>query len=110
MLLVHTFTPILQRPKPLLVFVPRQSTGLDVVFRDLIEGSGGEKEKHNWQQPVLEAKTILETFCTIGDFVVDPFAGSGAVGEAAKQLGLPFVGAEILKVSEGKSDGEVQSF
>jgi len=89
---------VINQFKPLLVFVPQNSTGIDVVFRDLIEGAGGEKEKHNWQQPVLEAVQILETFCTEGDLVVDPFAGSGAFGEAARQIGLPFVGAETLTV------------
>jgi len=91
---------VINQFKPLLMFVLQNSTGLDVVFGDLIEGCGSEKEKHNWQQPVSEAMAILETFCEAGDLVVDPFAGSGAFGEAARQLGLPFVGAEILTVSE----------
>jgi len=38
----------------------------------------------------------LEMFCGPGDLVVDPFAGSGAFGEAARQVGLAFIGAEIL--------------
>jgi len=90
---------VINRFKPLLVYVRKDGVGLDSVFGDLIEGAGSDKSKHNWQQPVLEAQQILETFCEVGDLVVDPFAGSGAFGEAARGLGLPFVGAEILRIS-----------
>ena len=93
---------VINQFKPLLVYVPKDNVGLDVVFRDLVEGAGREKDKHNWQQPVSEAREILEMFCSPGDLVVDPFAGSGAFGEAARQVGLAFIGAEILTNNENR--------
>jgi len=87
---------VINQFKPLLMFIPEDGIGIDVVFRDTITGTGPEKDKHNWQQPVEEAKHILDTFCESGDLIIDPFAGSGAFGEAARQLNMPFIGAEIL--------------
>ena len=93
---------VINRFKPLLIYVRKDSTGLNTVFRDLVKGAGKEKDKHNWQQPVSEAREILEMFCSPGDLVVDPFAGSGAFGEAARQVGLAFIGAEILTNNENQ--------
>lgn len=93
---------VINQFKPLLVYIPKDGTGVDVVFRDLVDGTGAEKAKHNWQQPISEAKEVLERFCPDGGLVVDPFAGSGAFGVAARELGFPFIGAEILGGSNGK--------
>lgn len=93
---------VINQFKPLLIMVPRHGDGIPVVFRDLIMGHGPEKDLHNWQQPVGEAAAILSTFCAAGDIVVDPFAGSGSIGQAAQELGMPFIGAEIL----GDGDSE----
>lgn len=87
---------VINQFKPLLIFVRPDGSGISVTFRDLIRGKGRDKQLHNWQQPVEEAKTILATFCQKGDLVVDPFAGSGSFGEAARQSGMRFIGAEIL--------------
>jgi len=87
---------VINQFKPLLMFIPPDGTGIDVVFRDFIHGAGPEKDKHNWQQPIAEAIEIMTNFCQPGDLVIDPFAGSGTVGAAAQQLGLHFIGAEIL--------------
>lgn len=86
---------VINQFKPILVFV-RRGGGIESVFRDLINGTGPSKEKHNWGQPIAEAYKILQTFCQPGDLVVDPFAGSGSIGVAAKELQLQFIGAEIL--------------
>jgi len=86
---------VINQFKPILLFVPKGG-GVDVVFHDFIPGHGKDKSKHNWQQPSSEAKEILQIFCKAGDLVVDPFAGSGAVGQAALDLQLQFIGAEIL--------------
>ncbi len=86
---------VINQFKPILIFVPRGG-GINHIYRDLIPGAGKEKDKHNWQQPVLEAKHILAMFCQPGDLVVDPFAGSGAIGQAAREFGCNFLGAEIL--------------
>jgi hypothetical protein len=86
---------VINKFKPILVFVPKGG-GLTNVFTDLVNGAGPSKTHHNWEQPVAEAYAILKTFCSPGDLVIDPFAGSGSVGVAAKELNLKFIGAEIL--------------
>jgi len=91
--------------KALVVFVPRGG-GISCVVKDLIEGAGSEKDSHTWQQPVEEAKEILRRLAPPGALVVDPFAGSGTVGKAAMQLGMKFVGAEVLYGTR-QSDDEV---
>ncbi len=93
---------VINRFKPLLVFIPKNGIGINVVFNDLIAGTGSDKTLHNWQQPVEEAYNILHTFCVAGDTVIDPFAGTGAFGEAAKLLGLNFLGAEIIDEEQHK--------
>lgn len=86
---------VINQFKPILVFV-RRGGGLPGTFRDVINGAGPSKEKHNWGQPSQEAYTILRTFCQPGDLVVDPMTGSGAIGMAATELRLRFIGAEVL--------------
>jgi len=86
---------VINQFKPLLMFVPRGG-GVDNVFRDLVQGTGSSKETHNWAQPVGEAAMIIKQYCANGDLVVDPFAGSGSIGQAAKELSIDFIGAEIL--------------
>lgn len=89
---------VINQFKPLLIYIPKDGTGIEFTFRDLFEGCGSEKSGHNWQQPVEEAKEILQRLAPSGAFVVDPFAGSGSFGEAAKQLGMRFLGAEVIEV------------
>lgn len=91
---------VINQFKPILMFVPKGG-GVDVVFRDLINGHGKSKEMHNWQQNTHEAFDILKTFCQKGDLIVDPFAGSGSIGKAATDLELVFIGAEILEIGQG---------
>jgi DNA modification methylase len=89
---------VINKCKPILVFTTASGDAPQVKFCDLIEGSGSQKDGHNWQQPVEEAKQILSIFAREEDFIVDPFAGSGSFGEAAKQLGLNFLGAEVIDI------------
>ena len=82
--------------KPVLLFTQRGGIH-GRLFRDVVESeNSADKLKHNWAQPVSEAKWLIESFTNEGDFVVDPFAGSGTVGEACRQLKRRFAGAEIL--------------
>lgn len=91
----HPVRKVINGWKPLVMFT-RKGCGVDVTFRDRIEGVGPEKTHHNWQQPEAEAAAIIETFTKPGQLVVDPFAGSGAFCKAAHDLGRIAVGAEIL--------------
>lgn len=54
-----------------------------------------EKEYHAWQQAVEDMKLILEQFCKPGDWVLDPFCGSGTFGAAALRCGAYYHGIEI---------------
>ncbi len=92
---------VINQFKPILLFVAKGG-GINVVFRDLIKGQGKNKDMHNWQQALPEAKTVLKTFCKEKetDLVIDPFAGSGTIGKAALELNLQFIGAEILDNGE----------
>jgi site-specific DNA-methyltransferase (adenine-specific) len=50
---------------------------------------------HPTQKPLrLVRRALLASTCE-GDFVFDPFCGSGTTGVAAKKLGRFFVGAEL---------------
>ena len=87
---------VINQWKPLVMFCKRGGNGYANTFRDLIHGVGPQKTDHNWQQPVEEAKILIESFSVKGDLVVDPFAGSGGFCKAAHELGRIAIGAEIL--------------
>ena len=92
---------VMNQWKPLLVLTPYDAPPLQVQFRDLIEGGGRQKELHNWEQSTEEAVRILQIFGQPDALVVDPFAGSGSFGRAAKEAGMRFIGAEILNTDGG---------
>ena len=96
--LSHPVRKVINQFKPLLLFIPRGGTGFPGVFHDLISGKGADKSHHNWQQPVAEAEDILRIFGSPGGLVVDPFAGSGSFGIASANVGMRFIGAEVLCV------------
>jgi site-specific DNA-methyltransferase (adenine-specific) len=50
--------------------------------------------KHPTQKPVALIARCLRASTNAGDLVVDPFAGSGATGVAALELGRRFIGCE----------------
>lgn len=83
--------------KPLVMFYKKGGCGFQRTFRDLVAGVGPQKDDHNWQQPVEEAKLLVEAFSLPGELVVDPFAGSGGFCKAAHECGRIAVGAEILE-------------
>jgi site-specific DNA-methyltransferase (adenine-specific) len=51
--------------------------------------------KHPTQKPVDLMRLYVENSTQPGDLVLDPFAGSGATGEACRQTGRRFMGVEI---------------
>lgn len=94
--LSHPVRKVINCWKPLVMFYKRGGVGFDQTFRDILDGVGPQKTDHNWQQPVEEAKRLIEAFTNPGELVVDPFAGSGGFCKAAKELGRLAIGAEIL--------------
>ncbi len=92
----HPVRKVINCWKPLVMFYKKNGLGFERTFRDILDGVGPQKTDHNWQQPVEEAKLLVEAFTRPGELVVDPFAGSGGFCKAAHDLGRIAVGAEIL--------------
>ena len=90
---------VVNKWKPLVMFIKRGGVGFTRPFSDLIDGAGKEKTHHNWQQNEQEAAMLVESFSKPGELVVDPFAGSGCFCRAAHQLGRLSIGAEIIEGS-----------
>jgi adenine-specific DNA-methyltransferase len=53
---------------------------------------------HTNEKPVMAIRPLIEAYSKIGDLVLDPFAGSGTTGVAARSCGRRFV--LIEKVSK----------
>ncbi len=60
----------------------------------IIGGGGGDKEHHDWGQPIDEAVHFIEMLTEPGELVVDPFVGGGTTAAAAKRLGRRCIAAE----------------
>lgn len=54
-----------------------------------------QKHLHPTQKPVALMKWIIERYTKPGDLIIDPYAGSGPVLVAAKELGRRAIGCEI---------------
>lgn len=93
----HPVRKVVNKWKPLVMFMKRGGVGFGRSFSDLIDGAGKQKSEHNWQQHEAEAATLVEAFTKPGELVVDPFAGSGGFCRAAHELGRIAVGSEILE-------------
>lgn len=50
---------------------------------------------HPTQKPVSLMKYLIQTYTTIDDVILDPYAGSGSTLVAAKELGREYIGIEI---------------
>lgn len=93
----HPVRKVVNKWKPLVMFMKRGGVGFQRTFDDMIEGAGKQKSDHNWQQHEAEAAMIVEAFTKPGELVVDPFAGSGGFCKAAHDLGRIAIGSEILE-------------
>ncbi len=63
----------------------------DVWWHTIVSPTGTEKTGWATQKPIGVLKRILSASSREGDWVLDPFAGSGTAGAAAKELGRRFV-------------------
>jgi len=82
------------RWKPILLFGRDVKPWWDCA-QDSIPSGGRAKDHHEWEQPVSEATHLISHFSPPGGLVVDPMAGSGTVGIAARKLGRRFIGVEL---------------
>jgi DNA modification methylase len=72
--------------KPILIYQKGELAAQESFVSDVIEGTGREKDDHDWQQAEGEAAELLERFTDIDDTVCDPMCGSGTVGVACQRL------------------------
>ena len=61
----------------------------------IVSTSGPEKDLHRWQQSLPSMQELVRRATKRGDFVCDPFIGSGTSGVAAISLDRRFLGCEI---------------
>lgn len=64
------------------------------VFRVAVNGQRGDKP-HPSTKPLPLMCELLELFTDPGELILDPFAGSGSTGVAARKLGRSFLGFEL---------------
>ena len=59
--------------------------------RDLLPWEYTGNELHTNQKPAIGLTPLIEAYSILGDIVLDPFAGSGTTGVAAKACGRQFI-------------------
>ena len=102
-------TPLRQRNvntswKPLLIFSNGDYKGK--IFGDVFTSDRNEKEMHEWQQSESGMLAIMKQICFPGQYILDPFCGSGTTGIAAISHGCLFDGIDIdienVHISKGR--------
>jgi site-specific DNA-methyltransferase (adenine-specific) len=63
----------------------------DVWWHTIVSPTGAEKTGYPTQKPLGILRRIVAASSEVGDWVLDPFAGSGTTGAAAAALGRRFV-------------------
>ena len=81
----------------------------DVWWHTIVSPTGNEKTGYPTQKPVGVLRRIIGASTEPGDWVLDPFAGSGTTGAAARALGRRFVlmdeSAQAVEVIRGRLPG-----
>jgi len=72
--------------KPVLIYQQGDLSAQEEFVSDVVEGTGREKDDHDWQQAEDEAAELLERFTAVDDCVCDPMCGSGTIGIACQRL------------------------
>lgn len=80
------------------------------LWRGMIKGSErGEKRKHPNQKPAaLMRWCIQRAGLKPGALVVDPYMGSGPIAQAAKELGMRYIGIELVEAYVNAAIGRLQ--
>ncbi len=88
------------RIKPILMFVRDRAAFREWMFwtrRAIVDefvSPGSDKRHHRWQQSLGGMLDIVTKLCRPGDWVLDPFCGSGTTGVAALLRGCCFHGID----------------
>lgn len=93
--IVHS-RKVVPRWKPAVVMARGRRDGER--FVDLVQAKrlkpDETKQHHEWEQNIDVAEALVERFTDPGDFVVDPFCGSGTFGVAAIRAGRRWHGSD----------------
>ena len=57
--------------------------------------SPNKASKHPTEKPIKLMRAIIKDFTNEGEYILDPFMGSGTTGAACAQMGRKFVGIEL---------------
>lgn len=86
----------LRRSYELILFAVKGDRESLRTANDVIPIAGGEEEQvHGAQKPVELLRDLLSRSARPGDLVLDPFAGSGSIFEAATAMNLTVTGIEL---------------
>jgi len=80
--------------KPMLWYVKGTRDNTQEIVSDVMNGSGEEKEHHDWQQGEAEARYWIGKLCPEDGLVCDPFLGGGTTAAAAEALKRPWIAFE----------------
>jgi site-specific DNA-methyltransferase (adenine-specific) len=81
--------------KPLLMFVRKGDEYRGKIFGDVFASPKPAKDNHEWEQSVGGMLSIVAQLALPGQFILDPFVGSGTTGVAALMHGCLFHGVDI---------------
>ncbi|GIV51803.1 MAG: hypothetical protein KatS3mg038_2324 [Candidatus Kapaibacterium sp.] len=81
--------------KPLLMFVRKGDEYRGKIFGDVFTSPKPAKDHHEWEQSVGGMLSIIRQLAVPGQFILDPFAGSGTTGVAALMHGCLFHGIDM---------------
>ncbi len=62
------------------------------------------------EKPVELSRVLIDQSSKLGDVVVDPFMGSGSVGEAALSIGRHFIGNDVVNEQFGPVRDRLEDF
>ncbi|GIV52992.1 MAG: hypothetical protein KatS3mg038_3513 [Candidatus Kapaibacterium sp.] len=81
--------------KPLLMFVRKGDEYRGKIFGDVFTSPKPSKDHHDWEQSTEGILEIVRQLCLPGQWILDPFAGSGTTGVAALRHGCLFHGIDL---------------
>jgi len=80
--------------KPLLMFARKGGEYHGKIFGDVFTSPKPAKDHHDWEQSAEGMLAIVRQLCLPGQWILDPFVGSGTTGVAALRHGCFFHGID----------------